>query len=237
MSIFCVLLDPCLAMENANMNCGSCVCDNDSISIFRECHSNELIELLKSKKHARIFLHMLKCLQHKNHMLHNSLCESNSLIEKYKKRNRHLCNKLDRLERKHYSLDESKILSETCFENQECLSHACLFVHTALKVFNSCLWYLNNGCSRHMTSDKPLFKSLKEKENRYVIFGNGSHSQVLRKGTVEILGLPLLVDVLYIKGLRANLLSITQICDEKFLVQFSKKGRVILNKDGVQVLK
>ena len=62
LSIFCVLLDPCLAMENANMNCGSCVCDNDSISIFRECHSNELIELLKSKKHARIFLHMLRCL-------------------------------------------------------------------------------------------------------------------------------------------------------------------------------
>ena len=35
----------------------------------------------------------------------------------------------------------------------------------------------------------------------------------------------------------ANLLSITQICDEDFLVQFSKKGRVILSEDGVQVLK
>ena len=67
---------------------------------------------------------------------------------------------------------------ESCFDNQECLSHACLFVHTALKVFNSCLWYLDNGCSRHMTGDKSLFKSLKEMENRSVTFGNGSHSQV-----------------------------------------------------------
>ena len=68
-------------------------------------------------------------------------------------------------------------------------------------------------------------------------FGDGSHSQVLGKGTVDILGLPLLTDVLYIKGLRVNLLSITQLCDEDFLIQFSKKGCLILNEEGVQVLK
>ena len=69
------------------------------------------------------------------------------------------------------------------------------------------------------------------------MFGDGSHSQVLGKGTIDILGLPLLIDVLYIKGLKANLLSITQICDEYFLVQFSKKGCLILNEECVQVLK
>ena len=40
-------------------------------------------------------------------------------------------------------------------------------------------------------------------------FGDGSHPQVLGKWTIEILGLTLLKDVLYIKGLKANLLSIT----------------------------
>ena len=49
------------------------------------------------------------------------------------------------------------------FEGQECMSHACLFVHTSLKVFNSCLWYLDSSYSYHMTGDKALFKSLKEK--------------------------------------------------------------------------
>ena len=126
---------------------------------------------------------------------------------------------------------------ESCFNGQECLSHACLFVHTALKVFNSCLRYLNSGCSRHMTGDKSLFKTLKEKEDGYVTFGDGSHSQVLGRGTVDIPRLPLLTDVLYIKGLKVNLLSITQICDKDFLVQFSKKGCLILNEEGVQVLK
>ena len=91
---------------------------------------------------------------------------------------------------------------ESCFENQECLSHTCLFVHTTLKVFNSCLLYLDSGCSRHMTGDKSLFKSLKEKEDGYVMFGDGSHSQVLGKRTIDILGRPLLTDVLYIKGIK-----------------------------------
>ena len=122
------------------------------------------------------------------------------------------------------------------FEGQECLSHACLFVHTSLKVFNSCLWYLYSGCSCHMTVDKSLFKSLKEKIGDFVTFGNESHAQVLGKGTIEIPELPLLKDVLYIKGLKANLLSITQICDEDFLVRFSKKGCIIIDKEGIQVL-
>ena len=102
-----------------------------------------------------------------------------------------------------------KIEDKSLFEGQECLSHTCLFVHTSLKVFNSCLWYLNSSCSRHMTGDKSLFKTLKEKISDYVTFGDGSHAQVLGKGTIEISRLPLLKDVLYIKGLKANLLSIT----------------------------
>ena len=87
-----------------------------------------------------------------------------------------------------------------------------------------------------MTGDKSLFKSLKEEVGDYVTFGDGSHAQVLGKGTVEIPGLPLLKDILYIKGLKVNFLSITQIYDEDFLVQFSKKGCIIIDEDGIQVL-
>ena len=49
-----------------------------------------------------------------------------------------------------------------------------------------------------MTGDKSLFKNLKEKEDGFVTFGDGSHSQVLGKGIVDIPGLPLLTNVLYI---------------------------------------
>ena len=67
-------------------------------------------------------------------------------------------------------------------------------------------------------------------------FGDGSHAQVLGKGIVEIPGLPLLKDILYIKGLKSNLSRITQICNEDFLVQFSKKGCVIIDEEEIQVL-
>ncbi|XP_050290511.1 uncharacterized protein LOC126728770 [Quercus robur] len=90
--------------------------------------------------------------------------------------------------------------------------------------------------SSKQKGDKSLFKTLKEKVGDYVTFGDGSHAQVLGIGTIDIPGLPLLKDVLYIKGLKANLLSITQTCDEDFLVQFSKKGCLIINEEGIQVL-
>ena len=46
------------AMEKAMLNCGLNVCDNDSMNMFEGCPNNELLELLKTKKHAEIFLKM-----------------------------------------------------------------------------------------------------------------------------------------------------------------------------------
>ena len=163
-------------MEKAMLNCGLNVCENDSISMFEGCTNNEILELLKIKKHARMFVHMLKYFENKNHILHNSLCESNSLIKKYKRKNRILCDNVDNLKKKIQSSrcmdNENKFL----FDGQECLFHACLFVQTSLKVFSLCLWYLDNSCSHHMTGDKSLFKTLKEKVGDYVTFGDGSHA-------------------------------------------------------------
>ena len=134
-------------MEKAMLNCGLNVCDNDSMSMFEGCPNKELLELLKTKKHARTFVHMLKFLENENHILHNSLCESNSLVKKYKRRNRILFDKIDNLKKKIQSSNSMENENKFLFEGQECLSHACLFVHTSLKVFNLCLWYLDSGCS------------------------------------------------------------------------------------------
>ena len=48
------------AKEKAMLNCGLNVCDNDSMSMFEDFPNNELLELLKTNKHARMFVHMLK---------------------------------------------------------------------------------------------------------------------------------------------------------------------------------
>ena len=88
------------AMEKAMLNCSLSVCGNDSMSMFEGCSNNELLKLLKTKKHARIFVHMLKYFENKNHILHNSISESKSLIKKYKRKNRILSDKVDNLKRK-----------------------------------------------------------------------------------------------------------------------------------------
>jgi hypothetical protein len=36
----------------------------------------------------------------------------------------------------------------------------CLVSHTALKILDTCLWYLDSGCSKHMTGDKTLLKEV-----------------------------------------------------------------------------
>ena len=80
----------------------------------------------------------------------------------------------------------------------------------------------HNGCSRHMTRDQSLFKFFESKKGSNVTFGDGSKSQIKGKGIISLLGLPNIVNVLYVEGLRVNLLSISQICDQDFMVLFSK---------------
>ena len=72
------------AMKMVLLNCGLSVCDNDYMSMIEGCLNNELLELLKTKKHARIFVHMLKYFENENYILHNIISESKSLIKKYK---------------------------------------------------------------------------------------------------------------------------------------------------------
>ena len=84
---------------------------------------------------------------------------------------------------------------------------------TALKVMDTCLWYLNSGCSRHMTGDRSLFKVFESKKGGNVTFGDGSISQIKGKGIISLPGLPDIANVLYVEGLKVNLLSISQICD------------------------
>ena len=52
----------------------------------------------------------------------------------------------------------------------------CFVMHSALKVIDTCLWYLDSGCSRHMTRDKTLFKTFEPKKGGNVTFGDETKS-------------------------------------------------------------
>ena len=109
-------------------------------------------------------------------------------------------------------------------------NYLCYTALIALKACDSCLWYLDSGCSRHMTRNKALFKTLFEGKIETVTFGDGSKSVIRGIGIMDILGLLVFEDVWYVDGLKANLLSISQICDNGLNVLFTKYECEILDR-------
>ena len=69
------------------------------------------------------------------------------------------------------------------------------------------IWYLDGGCFGKTTRDNSLFKTLKKFRGGVVTFGDESTSQIVGKGTIELLGMQALEDVLYIEGPKANWLT------------------------------
>ena len=113
-----------------------------------------------------------------------------------------------------------------------CNNYVCYTAFTILKVHDTCLWYLDSGCSRHMTWIKALFKTLFEGKIGTATFGGGSKSIIHGIGTINIPGLPVFEDVWHVDGLKADLLSISQICDNGLNVLFTKYECEILDDRG-----
>ena len=83
-----------------------------------------------------------------------------------------------------------------------------------------------------MTGNKALFKTLFKGKKGIVIFGDGSKSVIHGIGTIDIPRLPVFEDVWQVDELKANLLSINQICDNGLNVLFTKYECEILDDCG-----
>ena len=91
---------------------------------------------------------------------------------------------------------------------------------------------MDSGYSKHMTGNKTLFKTLFEGKIGTVTFADGSKLVIQGIGTVDILGLPVFEDVWYVNGLKANFLSISQICNNGMNVLFPKYECEIFDDGG-----
>jgi hypothetical protein len=47
-------------------------------------------------------------------------------------------------------------------------------------------WYVESGCSKHMTGDKDKFLTLKKERDGSVSFGNETHPELLEKGHLSL---------------------------------------------------
>ncbi|XP_057986698.1 uncharacterized protein LOC131171245 [Hevea brasiliensis] len=86
-------------------------------------------------------------------------------------------------------------------------------------------WYLDSGCSRHMTQNANLFLSLEKKDGgRQVTFGDNGKGKIVGIGKVGKENSPILDKVLLVDGLKHNLLSVSQLCDKGCGVVFESKS-------------
>ena len=81
-----------------------------------------------------------------------------------------------------------------------------------------------------MIGDKAWFTSLEDYNGVTVTFGDGSLACVKGKGNISIIGCPKLDGVLYVDGLKANLLSISKIYDKDHGVNFCQDLCEVVNK-------
>lgn len=84
------------------------------------------------------------------------------------------------------------------------------------------LWFLDLGCSKHMTRNIAMFANLDENVKSEVTTGTDSKVFVKGKGRVSILTRKgenkFVPDVYYVPGLKCNLLSIGQLVNKGYNV-------------------
>nr|KYP59539.1 Retrovirus-related Pol polyprotein from transposon TNT 1-94 [Cajanus cajan]KYP59550.1 Retrovirus-related Pol polyprotein from transposon TNT 1-94 [Cajanus cajan] len=95
----------------------------------------------------------------------------------------------------------------------------------------SLLWYLDSGCSRHMTGDPSKFSSLKLKNEGFVTYGDNNKGKILGCGNVGNSSSSTFIEnVLLVEGLKHNLLSISQLSDKGFKIEFDNSYCLIFHK-------
>ena len=85
-----------------------------------------------------------------------------------------------------------------------------------------------------MTGVKKYLVDIKSYSTSFVTFGDEAKGEIKGVGKLLCNGIRRLNDVLLVKGLTANLISISQLCDQGLKSNFTKSGCLVKNdKDDV----
>ncbi|GJR70210.1 hypothetical protein Tco_0016275 [Tanacetum coccineum] len=87
---------------------------------------------------------------------------------------------------------------------------------------------VDNGCSKHMTGNLKLLRNFIEKLMGTIRFGNDNFAAITEYGDY-VQGNLIICHVYYVEGLRHNLFSVGQICDEDLEVAFRSNTCYVWN--------
>jgi len=95
-------------------------------------------------------------------------------------------------------------------------------------------WYVDSGCSKHMTGDQSRFLVLNREKGGNATFGNYVSTKIIGKRAF-ILGneKDKVENVFLIEYMKHNILNVSQMCDQGHIPTFdSKKCEIIKKKMG-----
>ncbi|GJT80378.1 ribonuclease H-like domain-containing protein [Tanacetum coccineum] len=89
--------------------------------------------------------------------------------------------------------------------------------------------FVDSGCSRHMTGNIAHLSDFKDFDGGYVTFGGGAYGgRITGKGTIKTDNLDF-DDVYFVKELKFNLFSVSQMCDKKNYVLFTDSECLVIS--------
>nr|GFA55756.1 integrase, catalytic region, zinc finger, CCHC-type, peptidase aspartic, catalytic [Tanacetum cinerariifolium] len=97
------------------------------------------------------------------------------------------------------------------------------------------IWYLDFGCSKHMTEDRSQLTNFVNKFLGTVNFRNDHVEKIMGYGDYHI-GNVVISRVYYVEGLEHNLFSIGKFCDSNLEIAFCQHICFIRNLEGVDLL-
>ena len=98
------------------------------------------------------------------------------------------------------------------------------------------MWYIDSGCSRHMSEDKSFFVEVKMKNHEFATFGDNNKGKIISIGKMAKETLPTIDNVYLLNGLQHDLLSVSQLCVMNYDVRFELSHCTLLKDDKFHLL-
>ena len=98
------------------------------------------------------------------------------------------------------------------------------------------VWFLDNGCSNHMTRNRELFSNLDDFVTSEIKLGNNSIVPIMGKGVINVLAKKgekkFIPNVYYVPTLTHNLMSVGQLDGKGYKVIFKDNACTILDENS-----
>ena len=97
-------------------------------------------------------------------------------------------------------------------------------------------WYLHCGCSQHIIGNKSILTNLQVSNQDSVIFNDDARGRIIGMCSLIIPSLSGLKDVLVVEGVTINLISLSHLCEENLLAQFTRDKCIVHNQNHYLVM-